>query len=157
MEIERVLDVLRAFDREQVEYVLVGGVALALHGLVRATQGVDLFVNPTPDHVERAKAALRSVFADPTIDQIERGDLAGAYPTVRYVPESEAFVIGLIGRLGDAVRYEDLEVEEREVSGVRVRLATPRTLYRMKRDTVRPIDRADADALRRRFDLREEP
>ena len=34
---------------------------------------------------------------------------------------------------------------------MRVRIATPRALYRMKRDTVRPIDRADADALRRRF------
>jgi hypothetical protein len=42
------------------------------------------------------------------------------------------------------------------IEGVPVRLATPSTLYRMKRDTVRPIDRADAAALRERFRIAEE-
>src|SRR3990167_1854320 len=151
MELSRVLDVVGGLGRERVEYVLVGGVALALHGLVRATQDIDLFVAPSPDNVERAKAALRAVFGDPSIDDIDAGDLEGAYPTVRFVPAEGLFVIDLIGRVGDAIRYEDLEVEERDVDGVRVRLATPRTLYRMKRDTVRLIDRADAEALKRRF------
>jgi hypothetical protein len=32
---------------------------------------------------------------------------------------------------------------------------TPRMLYSMKRDTVRPKDRADAAAIRQRFDLDE--
>jgi len=36
-------------------------------------------------------------------------------------------------------------------------VATPRTLYRLKRDTVRPIDRADAQALREMFDIDEDP
>ncbi|MBI5628803.1 MAG: hypothetical protein HY953_07770, partial [Candidatus Rokubacteria bacterium] len=82
MELSRVLDVLRAFGSERVEYVVVGGVALALHGLVRATQDIHLFVAPSPDNVERAKAALRSVFGDPSIDDIDAGDLEGAYPIV---------------------------------------------------------------------------
>ncbi len=155
MELGRVLDVLRAFERERVDYVLVGAVALALHGLARATQDLDLFVAPRPDNVERAKAALRSVFHDPAIEEIGAGDLGGPYPTIRYVPEEDFFVVDLIGSLGEAVRYEDLEVEEREIEGVRVRIATPRALYRMKRGTVRPIDRADADALRRRFGIEE--
>jgi hypothetical protein len=38
------------------------------------------------------------------------------------------------------------------VEGVLVRVATPRTLCRMKRGTVRPIDHADALALRFAFD-----
>jgi len=122
----------------------------------RATQDIDLFVAPAPENVERAKTALRSVFRDRSIDEIGAGDLAGEYPTVRYVPDEEAFVIDLIGRLGDAIRYEDLEFEERDVEGVRVRVATPRTLYRMKRDTVRLIDRADAAALKRRFALEDD-
>jgi hypothetical protein len=156
MELARVLDVLRAFERARVDYVLVGAVALALHGLVRATQDVDLFVATDPENVERAKTALRSVFGDPSIDEIGSGDLAGAYPTIRYVPEEEGFVIDLIGRLGDAIRYEDLEVETREVEGVRVRVATPRALYRMKKDTARLIDRADAEALRQRFAIEDD-
>jgi len=44
-------------------------------------------------------------------------------------------------------------VEARKIifPGVRVCLATPRQLYEMKRDTVRPQDRADAEALREAF------
>ena len=39
------------------------------------------------------------------------------------------------------------------LGGVPVRVATPRMLYRMKRDTVRPQDRLDAEQLRREFKL----
>ncbi|MEW6756466.1 MAG: hypothetical protein AB1505_36660 [Candidatus Latescibacterota bacterium] len=60
-------------------------------------------------------------------------------------------------RLGEAFRYEDLAAQTVEVEAVRIRLATPETLYRMKRDTVRPLDRQDAQALKERFALRDEP
>jgi hypothetical protein len=36
-----------------------------------------------------------------------------------------------------------------------VTVVTPRTLYRMKRDTVRPKDRADAAAIRQHFRIDE--
>ena len=38
-----------------------------------------------------------------------------------------------------------------------VSVVTPRTLYEMKKDTVRAKDRADAEALRLRFGFGEEP
>ncbi len=56
-------------------------------------------------------------------------------------------------RLGTAVSFSDLKWESRVIAGVPVRLATPETLYRMKRNTLRPIDRADAAALANKFDL----
>ena len=40
---------------------------------------------------------------------------------------------------------DDIEVEERLVEGIRVPVATARMLYRMKKDTVRLQDRADAE------------
>jgi hypothetical protein len=46
-----------------------------------------------------------------------------------------------------------LEAFERE--GVRYAVVSPRTLYRMKRDTGRLRDRADAELLRRRFGFEE--
>lgn len=42
------------------------------------------------------------------------------------------------------------------MDGVRVRVATPAALHRLKRGTVRAIDRQDAVALRERFDLPDE-
>ena len=44
-----------------------------------------------------------------------------------------------------------LEAEDRVVAGVRVRVATPATLYRMKSGTVRLQDRADAARLLEHF------
>jgi hypothetical protein len=40
-----------------------------------------------------------------------------------------------------------------EIDGLRIKVATPRMLYVMKRDTVREQDRLDARMLRERFDL----
>ena len=37
-----------------------------------------------------------------------------------------------------------------------ISVASPQTLFRMKRNTVRMKDRADAEALRERFGLKEE-
>ena len=156
MDFAKVIDVLRALDREKVRYVLVGGVAVNLHGLGRTTQDLDLFLSPEPMNIERLKTALSSVFADPSIAEISAEDLAGDYPTVRYVPPDESFVIDLMARLGEAFQYDDLESEEMQVEGVRVNVATPLTLYRMKKDTLRPIDRMDAEALRRKFQLEED-
>ena len=46
-----------------------------------------------------------------------------------------------------------MEAETRRVDGVRVRVATPAALHRLKKGTLRAIDRQDAAALRERFDL----
>jgi hypothetical protein len=143
--------VLAAFERAGVHYVIFGGVALNLQGLARATEGLDVFVAPTPDNVERLRTALMSVFQDPHIAEITAEDLLGSYPAVQYVPPDGSFLVDILTRLGDAFSYDDLESERVDFDGLEVSVVTPGTLYRMKKDTVRPRDRADADRLRQRF------
>lgn len=150
------LRVIASFNEADVDYVVVGGTALNLHGLIRATEDLDVFVRPDAANIARLRQALGAVWADPDIEQITAEDLCGEYPAVRYGPPEGTLYLDILTRLGEATRFEDLEFEERVVLGVRVRVATPRTLYRMKRNTVRPIDRSDAEALRRAFDLDEE-
>ena len=48
MDFERFLAFLRELERNMVDYVLVGGVALNLHGIIRATEDIDLFVFQAP-------------------------------------------------------------------------------------------------------------
>lgn len=156
MDFERFLSLLREFEQHQVDYVLVGGIALNLHGIIRATEDIDLFVRPEADNIQRLKRALRAVWDDPDIDQIASEDLAGEYPTIRYGPPGEDFVIDFLSRLGSAFRFEDIQAEVMDVEGVQIRLATPAALYRMKRETVRPIDRADAAALKDKFEIQDD-
>lgn len=148
--------ILAAFEHEQVRYVLIGSMAMAAQGIIRATRGVDFFVAPEPANVERIKRALHAVFDDDSIDEIGSADLAGSYPVIRYGPPEGDFVIDLVARIGDVFEFDDIESEECIVEGVRVRVATPRMLYRMKRDTARPQDRVDAENLRATFGLFEE-
>lgn len=50
--------VLAALEREGVEYVLVGSMAMAAQGLVRAMRDMDSFVSPAPANVARLRRAL---------------------------------------------------------------------------------------------------
>ena len=72
---------------------------------------------------------------------------------VQYVPSDGPFHVDILTRLGEAFRWDDLEVERVPFEGLMVSFVTPRTLYRMKRDTVRAKDKGDAEALRARFKL----
>jgi hypothetical protein len=148
--------VLVALEREKVRYVVFGGAAVNLHGLPRHTIDLDLFIAPDHENIERLKTALRSVFNDPNIDQITAEDLLGEYPAIQYVPPEGAFSIDILTRLGTAFRFEDLETERVPFDEIMVTVATPATLYRMKKDTVRLKDRGDAELLRRRFNIEEE-
>ena len=151
--IASLLRLIAALNDAKVDYIVIGGAALNLHGLVRATEDVDLFVAPTSENIERLKIALRAVWNDPHIDEISHEDLCGDYPAVRYGPPEGNLYLDILTRLGEATRYDDLEAETIKVRDTAVRVATPMTLYRMKKDTVRAIDRADAQVLKDAFEI----
>lgn len=156
MDFEITKQVLAALEREGVRYVVFGAVAINLLGLARATEDIDLFVEPDRANIERLKTALRSVFHDPAIDEISAEELLDDYPAVQYVPPEGTFHIDILTRLGEAFRFDDLEAIRVELDGQAVSVASPRTLYRMKKGTVRPKDWGDAQALRDRFRLEDE-
>lgn len=147
--------ILAAFEEEGVRYLVFGGAAMNLHGLPRFTEDLDVFVEPTRENVEAVKRALRKVYDDPSIEEISADDLVGEYPAVQYVPPEGDFHVDILTRLGEAFRFEDLEPDETTLEGVKVRLVSPRTLFRMKKDTVRPKDRLDADGLRAKYGFEE--
>ena len=111
---------------------------LVRHGRADADDGI------------RSTPALRRLWSDPAVDEIEARDLAGDYAVVRY-GTPDGFNVDLVS--GEVFRFEDVQSEVLEVDGVPVRITTPRMLYRMKRDTLRPIDRADAADLKAKFGI----
>ena len=151
-----VLEIVEAMNREGVEYIIFGGIALWTHGIVRNTEDADFFLQPTLDNIERLKRALHAVWDDPAIDEIDAQELMTDYPAVRYGPPGTDFYMDFLTRLGEAYSYGTLEWQISEIEGVPIRVVTPAQLYKMKRDTVRPKDRNDAEALRQEFDLPED-
>lgn len=57
--------VFAALAEHAVDYVTVGGMALAAHGVVRATVDVDIIPSPAPDNLNRLRAALAGLRATP--------------------------------------------------------------------------------------------
>ena len=156
MDYEVIKRVLAALESRGVKYVIFRAVALNLHGLARATEDLDIFIAPEEANIDRPEVALRDVFDDPEIENITAGDLLGEYPAVQYHPPEGAFHIDILTRLGEAFTFSDLELERVPYQDLTVSVVSSRTLYKMKKDTVRPQDRADADMLRRRFNLEQD-
>lgn len=149
--------VLRAFEAAGLEYVLIGASAMGFHDLVRATEDVDLVIRATPENVEKLRAALRTAYdGDPNVSEISSADLLGDYPAVRYYPPTGDLYFDVLTRLGEVASFETVDSEVKNIDGTSVRVATPVALYRMKKGTVRPQDRADAAALRERFNLKDD-
>jgi|ERR1051325_1426070 hypothetical protein len=151
MDFDKILAVIDAMNREGVEYITFGAVALAAHGCVRATTDADFFVKPTEENIERLKRALQSVWDDPHIDEISAADLMGEYPSVMYGPPDEQFSIDFLTRLGEVYAYDNLPWEIVPFGGRMVRVVTAAKLYEMKRNTVRPKDKLDCIALNEKF------
>jgi hypothetical protein len=51
-------ELLALLNARRVEYLIVGGYALAFYGLPRYTGDLDIYVNPAPDNAIRVMAAL---------------------------------------------------------------------------------------------------
>jgi hypothetical protein len=154
---DEIMRVLRAFEDAGLEYVLIGATAMGFHGVVRATEDLDLFIRATAENVERLRGALLQAYdGDPQVNEITSADLLGDYPAVRYFPPSGDLYFDILTRLGESASFDTVESEIKDIQGTKVTVATPLALYRLKKGTVRAQDQADAAILRERFNLKDE-
>lgn len=156
MDMDEIFRLLTSFHEVGLEYAIIGGVALNLHGIPRTTEDLDFFVRPTAENIERLRRALHAVYDDPSIDEISTEDLLGDYPSVRYLPPGTELFMDILTRLGEVATYDGLEIVEIEFNGVPVRLISPRMLFELKRDTVRTKDKLDAVLLNEKFNLNDD-
>ena len=143
-EVEDLASVCRSLNREGVAYLLIGGFAVILHGLVRTTKDIDLLLDPSPENIRKAKRAL-AILPDNAAALIA-DDEVGKYGVVRLADE---IVVDL---MADAcgVTYAEaltLGVDRRQIGDVEIPVATKQALIRMK-DTPRDSDRSDVGFLR---------
>jgi hypothetical protein len=134
-------DMLSAFEEEGVKYLLVGAYALAVHGHVRATGDIDLWVETSEDNASRIMAALGR-FGAP-LHQIEERDFEtlGTVFQIGVAPRRIAILTTIDAVDFDAARSEREEVR---VAGLRVPVISRRHLLQNKRATGRAQDQADA-------------
>ncbi len=59
--------VFRALAKYKIQYVVVGGVAVTLHGIIRATMDLDIVVDLTSENLTRFLAAMSEIHYAPRL------------------------------------------------------------------------------------------
>ena len=140
------LDILRALDDAQAEYLVVGAHAMAVHGVPRATGDLDVLVRASVDNAARVVAALEA-FGAPIEDHgITRQD---------FMSPGTVYQIGLPPRRIDlmtsisGVSFPDAWASRVavEIAGVSVPFLGRDALVSNKRATGREKDELDVRLL----------
>ncbi|MHB8692815.1 MAG: nucleotidyl transferase AbiEii/AbiGii toxin family protein [Solirubrobacteraceae bacterium] len=138
--------ILRVLSDHRVDYVVIGGLAVQAHGHPRTTQDLDLIPDPSPDNLERLRAALSELRARP-VGEAEPADIAIPATGVLEL-DTDAGGVDVHRAPPGAAPYAQLRIRALELElDVTVAVAGRDDLIAMKRASGRPIDRGDILAL----------
>jgi predicted nucleotidyltransferase len=126
-----------------VRYVLIGGIALIRHGVVRATRDVDAVFDPDPSNVERIRALIERWGATrPDGSPIPEGNIAGDRTIHLATPHGD---LDLLSEQAAPVSFADLlaRADTRRVDGVEAPICSLADLVALKRIAGRERDQVD--------------
>jgi hypothetical protein len=156
-------EIFAALNASGTRYVVVGGVAVNLHGHQRFTQDLDIVIDLEPSRATRALEALAALGYRARLP-VRFADFADVETREQWIRERHMVVFQLYDErrrltVDVFVRYplpfEDLWNEATQIAlpESSVRIASIAHLIRMKREAGRPQDLADVSALETILDL----
>jgi hypothetical protein len=133
----------------RVEFVLVGGVAVTLHGYARLTEDVHILIARSPENVARLLDCLAR-YGEGFARELSAADFTDEEGAIRIVEETEQSQLDVFTRM-TGLTFEDLSADALifEVAGRRILYASKAALLRLKENSPRDKDKLDAIALRR--------
>jgi len=136
------LHVVALLEREHVEYALIGGYALALQGIVRLTEAIDILVEPTPENARRWVRAL-SALPDGAAKELAGDETLHEEPYAIRI--NDEFTVDVMNS-ASGLSWRELEHYRKRIEGVTV--VSLEGLLKMK-EHGRLKDQADAEAIRK--------
>jgi hypothetical protein len=163
----RFFELLRVLCEHSVEFVLIGGFAVALHGYVRATKDIDIVPAGSPENLGRLWDALVELEAEPAgltdfrpkempVDFSLNGLIDGGGNWALYTRLGRVDVMQWVQGVDgyDELRAGAERVDEPSI-GYPIWVAGRDDLISMKEAAGRDIDRIDITALRMAHGLEE--
>lgn len=142
------LDLLAAFHRAGVEFIVVGAHALAANGVVRSTGDLDVWVRPSEENAKRVVAGLRDFGAPLAQHGVSDADFArpGAVYQMGLPPRRIDVLTQISG-----VEFAEAWAERAllPVQGVEVAFLGRTALLKNKRAAGRTKDLLDVELLER--------
>lgn len=145
--------ILESLVRNGVDFVVVGGVAVAAHGYVRGTVDVDIVPEPGRDNLLRLRTALVELNATLPLADDRRFDPARDGPVLErrgnITLSTDFGGIDVIQQVPGVPGYDELDQAAvgADLLGVPIRVASLAHLRAMKAAAARAIDVADLENL----------
>lgn len=132
---------LESLNANRVEYIIVGGIALAIHGFPRATGDLDVLVHPTRDNAAAVVAALCAFGFSSLNISVEDLSAEGRVIQLGFPPRRIDVLTSI-----DGVPWIDARAHALSTSldGIPVLVISREDLAANKRAVGRPQDLADA-------------
>ena len=155
-------EVFQALAGEEVRYLVVGGLAVNVHGLRRLTQDLDIVIQLVPQNVERAFKAMHRAGYRPNVP-VTAEQLGNEQIRQSWVRDKGMQVLNFLSAAHPATPV-DVFVSEpfsfdeefarsvvKPFDGIEVRVVSLETLIRMKESVGRAQDRIDVENLKLRL------
>jgi hypothetical protein len=153
-------DVLKRFYQDRIKYLIVGGLAVNLHGVPRVTQDIDIIIATDKDNILRTNRILKELGYVPRLP-VDPDDMADKGRLKEWIEEKnmkafsfwnnkEAYKvvdIVLVHPLDFEISYRSKVV--REAEGVEIFLASVEDIIKMKEASGREQDMSDIKMLRK--------
>jgi hypothetical protein len=152
-------DVFKKLNRKKVRYLVVGGGAVVLHGVVRMTADLDLFVGLKKDNLLKFMDVLNKLGYRPKIP-VEPSDFADASQRGKWRKEKNMIVFSFFHLKRhldhiDVFVYEPVNFEKAykekefmQAGRIKIPVISIKYLKKMKNIAGRPQDMADIEALK---------
>jgi hypothetical protein len=140
---EDVKTVARYLDEAGVEYALVGGYALGVHGFNRFTEDIDLLVNPSAENSRRWIVALSRLPDAAAAELAAESDVFG-HDSRYAIRINDEFTVDVLPSIA-GLRWEEMKahVQKMSVDDVRICVLDLPGLLKTKQGA-RPKDQMDA-------------
>ncbi len=139
-------DFINALNTAEVEYILIGGYSVILHGYLRSTGDLDIWVNRTKENYIRLISGFK-LFGMPIFDMTENNFLFNDNVDV-FTFGRPPVSIDIMNKV-KGLEFEKcyLESDNKEVDGILVRVINYNNLIKAKKAAGRPKDIDDIEHL----------
>lgn len=145
-----------AFQKAKLPFVIIGGYALALHGIVRATMDVDFVLNLKLKDYQMAEKILEDIGLKSRLpiraediikmrkEYIEKRNLL-AWSFVDYKNPMNQVDLLITKDL------KDIQIDQIKVAGRRLPVASLKSLLKLKEEAGRPQDKIDIEMIKEKL------
>lgn len=153
-------EILRAFEKNRVKYVIVGGIAVNLLGGYRTTLDMDILIDMTDENIRKVVTVLKKAgyYAKQPVDPIQLADRKSRDGWIKnnnlvafnfYKSEKTYEEVDII--LQAVVDYKKAikGAQRINVGGLTLTVISRKDLIAMKKAAGRPVDRNDIKVLKK--------